>query len=355
MYKFKKIKTIQLEITTLCNAACPQCPRNHYGGKAISNLPIITWDLEKFNFVIEQCLNIDNLEVIYFCGTYGDPMLNPNIEAMCESIRKNLTGVKIVIHTNGGIGKKSTFKNLASKNLVDSIAFGIDGLENTNHLYRRNVKWDRLIDNVTEFIENGGNAIWDFIVFRHNEHQVKEAENISKDFGFTEFNIKTTSRFIGKNHKFVNEVDVQNTKGVFEYKLEIPLKEEYINKSYIDFKEIELETYMKKTEINCYALSVNEIYIGADGFVFPCGWLHDRLYGFEAEQTKDHQEIFNMMDESGGKESANIFSTQLQKIVDGSWFNIIQENWKTNRLERCALICGNKINSIGNQSTISYK
>ena len=41
----------------------------------------------------------------------------------------------------------------------------------------------------------GGIAQWDYIVFKHNEHQVEEARKLSKELGFFEFQIKKTSRF----------------------------------------------------------------------------------------------------------------------------------------------------------------
>ena len=56
------------------------------------------------------------------------------------------------------------------------IIFGIDGLEDTNHIYRKNVKWKKLEENIKIYIKYGGTASWQFIVFEHNKHQ----ENIAK-------------------------------------------------------------------------------------------------------------------------------------------------------------------------------
>jgi hypothetical protein len=49
--------------------------------------------------------------------------------------------------------------------------------------------------NVDAFIAAGGNAEWDFLVFRHNEHQVDAARALALGMGFTLFNAKATSRF----------------------------------------------------------------------------------------------------------------------------------------------------------------
>ena len=46
--------------------------------------------------------------------------------------------------------------------------FAIDGLEDTNHIYRRNTDWVKIVQNATAYIAAGGRAEWDFIVFAHN-------------------------------------------------------------------------------------------------------------------------------------------------------------------------------------------
>ena len=73
--------------------------------------------------------------------------------------------------------------------------FGIDGLEDTNHIYRQGTVFKQIIRNVKAFIQAGGRAQWDFIVFKHNEHQVEKAGELSKKLGFEIFSIKRSNRF----------------------------------------------------------------------------------------------------------------------------------------------------------------
>ena len=93
-----------------------------------------------------------------------------------------------------------------------------------------------------------------------------------------------------------------------------------------------------------------------EGIVLPCGWLHDRLYGVEAECHKDHGKIKGWMDRVG-IENTNCFKNTLGNIVDGPWFKLIKESWTHEwRLERCSVLCGDKINLIGEQNKeIAYK
>jgi MoaA/NifB/PqqE/SkfB family radical SAM enzyme len=343
MYNYYDIQHIQLEITTVCNAACPQCPRNHHGGPVISSLPIITWDLND----VKRILPVDfirQLKTVYMCGTYGDPMANKNILDICYFLKKINPNVKISLHTNGSVGSSKIYKSLAK--IVDYIAFGIDGLADTNHLYRRNTMWNKLITNVESFINDGGNAIWDFIVFRHNEHQVIEAELLSKQLGFKRFNVKKTYRFFNRNHQFIPLILVDG------FKLEPPSNPLYQNQPTSILHWTNLEKYKKSTKISCHYLKEKSIYIGADGYVFPCGWLHDRLYGIESELNIDHSTIEKMMIESGGKSKANCFDTQLVEIVNGHWFKSISDGWESNRIERCSIMCGRNLNFIANQNEL---
>ena len=70
------------------------------------------------------------------------------------------------------------YKQLARLNCT--IVFGIDGLEDTNHLYRQGVKWNNLMDRVQTFISEGGKANWQFIPFEHNKHQIHDAKKLSE-------------------------------------------------------------------------------------------------------------------------------------------------------------------------------
>lgn len=351
-YLYSSIKSIELEISTYCNAACPQCPRNYYGGKIIESLPMINWSLND----LKTALNTDfvkQLESVYFCGTYGDAFANKNLTLMCRWLRDQNPLLKIGIHTNGGLGQVRTYQELAP--VVDFIAFGIDGLEDTNHLYRRNVNWDTVMRNVKVFIDSGGYAIQDFIVFKHNQHQINEAKELSRQLGFKEFNIKKTSRFFNKSHDLVNSVDVLNDQGVKEYHIELP-DAEWTNNAYNVIRQIDFKKYITDTNISCFWMNHNMLYIGADGYTFPCGGLHDRLYGAEVNGTPDQQKIYSMMEQAGGKHKANVFKTSLRDIVEGSWFKTIAHSWTNNRLERCAVLCGEQIKLLSVQNeNISYR
>jgi len=358
MIKFEDIRTVQLEVSNYCNSACPQCPRNYFGGSTISTLPLKKWSLKEFKKLFSKQF-LDQLQEVYFCGTYGDPITNKHILSMCHFLKEGNPDVRVGIHTNGGIGNVKLYQDLAKT--VDFIAFGIDGLKNTNHIYRRNVMWDKVMQNSQAFIQAGGYAIWDYIVFEHNQHQVEEAQLLSQHLKFKEFNVKKTSRFLKRDHTFDNTLEVYNTNGSVDYKISLPSDNKYINTEYkplIDIITIQpIKQYTKNTSISCNAVRIKEIYIGADGFVFPCGWLHDRLYGHEVESHNDHALIKSLMIQAGGNKYTNIFYSSIEQILQGSWFEIIKQSWTNgNRLERCSIMCGTNFNLIKDQNiNVKYK
>ena len=87
-------------------------------------------------------------------------MMNPDI-----AVLTGLTNCKTSVTTNGSIGSRDTWLTLAKEDV--EVVFSIDGLHDTNHLYRQDVQWNKIMERVKWFIENGGNATWKFIIFKH--------------------------------------------------------------------------------------------------------------------------------------------------------------------------------------------
>lgn len=326
---------LELEVTTSCNASCPQCSRNFYGGPKWPSLPLLYMTLDWFQtkFSVEF---LKQLKVIRFCGTYGDPCVHPDLLDIVRWI-KTVTSADIVINTNGGVRSINWWEDLANilDGVNDRVVFGIDGLEDTNHLYRRGVNWKRLIANAKAFNMAGGKSVWQFLPFEHNQHQVEEARQLSKELGFDDFIIKKTTRFVDKKHNFVNRTTVIDNRKIYFIKL--PTDNNLVNPGYEKFSRQHYET----VPIECTAKKFSMIYVGADGYVFPCGFLADRLYGFEAEQHKDYAGIQHLFEVAGGAHKANLNFTPLNDIINGSWFNTLEASWtNSNRLERCAHQCG---------------
>ena len=55
-----------------------------------------------------------NLIGLQFCGNFGDPMGNPDISKITKYFRENNEKVAIYVKTNGGIGDKESYREMAN-------------------------------------------------------------------------------------------------------------------------------------------------------------------------------------------------------------------------------------------------
>lgn len=326
---------IEIELTTQCNAKCPQCARNYYGSKATQTLPVIDIDIEVIKRIPFAELN--DLEVIRLCGSYGDPILHKNLHKIVSYIQ-SVTDASIVLSTNGGTRSINWWAKLGSiMRSTDVVYFGIDGLEDTNHLHRIGVKFSKLIQNVKAFNTAGGNSVVTFLIFKHNEHQLNDVRKLSKDLGCVDFIVKSTSRFITRQHKFITKQPVLNDNRELMYYIEPTTIPEYSNKRYDDFDST--SEIIDNSVVKCIFEHNSEIYLSAEGYIFPCGWIADRMYGEEVEGLPDHKKLTELMHTAGDK-STNLKFADFNDIVFGKWFSMINDTFSTVPFDRCKAQCG---------------
>ena len=94
---YDKLRTIHVELTNNCNAGCPLCPRNIFGGIQDPNLIIseISYD----NFVEWFDPVVKNIRMWIFCGGWGDPCISKDIIPIIKYIREQNNGAIININT----------------------------------------------------------------------------------------------------------------------------------------------------------------------------------------------------------------------------------------------------------------
>jgi MoaA/NifB/PqqE/SkfB family radical SAM enzyme len=189
MFPFKDLKQIHLEITNNCQASCPMCSRNHHGGLENPLIKIQEWTLEDFKHIINQEV-LDQIEHLYFCGNFGDPLLNNDLIDMCQYVTDN-SSVSIRIHTNGSLRNVDWWKKFGHKlnDIEHDVWFGIDGLAGVHEIYRQGTSFEKIINNAQSFISSGGYATWQFIPYKHNEHQIKDCLKLSQRLNFKKFRL----------------------------------------------------------------------------------------------------------------------------------------------------------------------
>ena len=252
------MKQIHVEASTFCNARCPLCPRSLYGYKVEGVYPEVHLQLDKF----KECLaQFPEREYVYFNGNLGDPMMNPNILELALA-----TGCRTSITTNGSIGSKNTWQQLAKNNI--EVRFSVDGLEDTNHLYRQDVEWNKIMDRVKWFIDAGGNAIWKWIPFLHNKHQEDETRALSKELGFKDFQVEDH----GRNYGPALDKDANITHWILPADGSAKPKPYYVKDGIERYKQTHANFFPaeKVYNINCEHEQIKSVYIDAQGRIAPC-------------------------------------------------------------------------------------
>ena len=348
MFNFDQLEFLQLEITSRCQASCPMCCRNINGGLNNPKLVLSDWTFEDFKKIVtDEVLN--QIKYLSFNGNLGDAIINDDLIDMCKYCVKVNPNVSIGIHTNGGARNKEWWKELANS-LPKShiVTFGIDGLEDTHHLYRIGTTYKKVISNATEFISSGGKAAWSFIKFKHNEHQVEEAYKRSIDLGFVLFDIKDTNRFIN-DPKFL----VLDKQGNFSHFLEPPNNSKIV---YIDNNIINnFKSSIKHTQINCSALNIKSIYIDAFKKIFPCSHLGSIPFHYYSKDSfiKDISDNMNnqYVDLLKKLKTNDVLNMSIKDIMSqDEWHSIWKEYWHgENKMIKCAQTCS-KSNTFSSNS-----
>ena len=357
MYNYKQIKTVHLEITSKCNARCPMCARTVCGGKNNPFLPLVELSLENIQAIFPIDF-IRQLNRLYMCGNYGDPIVAEDTLKAFHYFREVNPKIRLDMFTNGSARKEDWWRELAG--VVDLVHFSVDGLEDTNALYRKGTHFPIILKNMKAYLRAGGTAVWDFIVFRHNEHQVNEARDLSMELGFKAFNVKKTGRFFNSvKMEGKDQQVVCNRQGEVEYFIERPLNEKYQNKALAREEKLigkygSLESYLDQTPIKCKVAGEKSLYISAEGHAFPCCWTAGQLYPWYFKEKSSY--MWKLLDElQGGIESVNTKAKSLESIVNGPFFQeILLNSWKRPSIRGgkpkcCAKTCGTEFDPFREQ------
>jgi radical SAM protein with 4Fe4S-binding SPASM domain len=191
--------TIEIEPTTSCNLRCPQC---------ISGLRDFTRDTgmlqsSMFEQVIDELHHDLVWLVLYF---QGEPFLNKKfLDYIRYASQKN---IYTATSSNGHY-----FTDEVAKQTIESglsrLIISIDGTsQETYSKYRIGGKLDEVIAGTQRILywkkqlgSSTPHVIWQFIVFKHNEHELPIIKKLAKEMGVDELAIKTAQVYGYENDK----------------------------------------------------------------------------------------------------------------------------------------------------------
>lgn len=186
-----QIHSFNIEPTNRCVLACPECART--GNAWIRRNPVdIGLDVLGNAFPLDRRTEFAGLKV-NLCGAVGDSIYHKDLHGVLAYLKA--AGLVVELETNGSYRSPEWWeKTHAILQPGDSITFSVDGLRDTNHIYRKNAKWDD-IEWAMRFSAPRLRVHWKFIVFRHNEHQLDEVRALAREIGVHSLSFKKSSRF----------------------------------------------------------------------------------------------------------------------------------------------------------------
>ena len=268
MLKITDIRQVQIELTTRCNARCPMCMRNYRGMEFNSGYPVTELSLADIQHICQPDFLRQLTRGVIFNGNLGDfGAAKDGVEIVRYLVSQ---GTKVYINTNGSTHTPDWWAKLALPGVT--IGFALDGASQLTHgLYRQDTDFDRIVDNALAFISAGGQAIWRFIPFDHNRHEEDHCRSLAKELGFVRFENIHEGRDQGP--VFTRAGDFSHWLGP---KQDWPLDSKSMVKDHITWFDVKTVKPVKDTPVLnmiCQHKRQEELYIAADGTVYPCCFL----------------------------------------------------------------------------------
>lgn len=329
MLRLSDIRQVQIELTTRCNARCPMCMRNYRGMEFNSGYPVTELTLDNIKQILPESFLKQLTSGVSFNGNLGDFGSARDAQEIVHYLAD--LAVPVYINTNGSVRTPDWWASLARPGV--RIGFALDGLADTHSQYRLDTDWNRVIENATAFIRAGGHAVWRFVPFDHNRHQQADCEKLSRELGFARFENIDEGRDRGpaftRTGDFTHHIGQPYDLGSPNIK---PLLHSHL--TWFDPATVKIDKDRQPLNITCQHKRLKEIYITADGHVFPCCFL-----GFYPK-TMTHpgnKQLLPLVHEN------NLFEYDLEHCVQ--WFDAVEETWKKDsiadgRLYGCVNSCG---------------
>jgi len=173
---------LTVDPSNICNLRCVFCPTGQRRGtRAQAILPF-----EKFKKLIDKLgpylFHID------FCN-WGEPFLNPELVEMVRYAKKYNIETKIDTNLNFDITEQLAADILSSG--LDAVNMSVDGAsQQTYEIYRRGGSFEKAFSNMKLLVLTKKmlglakpRLHWQFLVFKHNEHEINKAKTMAEQIG----------------------------------------------------------------------------------------------------------------------------------------------------------------------------
>lgn len=345
-WDYKNLRVF-MDISTYCNAGCPQCHRtNPHGLEKTDWLPLIQWSVEQFKtaFPVKELLYVKNF---HFCGTWGDPMMNKDILKIFNYIAENSPQISISVDTNGSIRSEDFWWNLGvvMKEKL-RVCFDIDGIDQKMHeKYRRFTNLDTILNNMNILSQTSAEVTSQTVLFKHNQDYKEQIIELVKKNGSTSHSFVISDRFSKDNNKTVH-TDKDGKEFVLERADQDSLPKGIIS-----------GTKNRSLSSECivcrWAIPRNEIVINPDGQVLPCCYHANSDFKRKNSSKEVAESVERYMgpwfkEYMENSSEYNVFEKPLSTIMNSNWFikSLPQSIVSENPISICENNCSSKRNYI---------
>lgn len=250
------ILSLEIELTTLCNAKCPLCYRNY---KSFPSRYKVAYS-RKLDDVIAQLNQYPKLNYVMLVGSMSEPTLYKDFIQLVQYLKSRK--IKIEICTNGDTRNDDFWKQLGlSLSMIDEVYFTICGSTQELHeRYRKNTCLKNILHNASVLRAVKPIDIAQCIRFNYN----------SDDFDSEQFK-QLVSQFskVYWTETFYPK-DIDNYVEKFDVSDFIPAKQKLAMYNAIkNYAERKFESN-NKGQANCQSLYCKMQQIDVFGNVYPC-------------------------------------------------------------------------------------
>jgi MoaA/NifB/PqqE/SkfB family radical SAM enzyme len=309
----KRFNLVAVCSTTRCNGKCFSCARELLSPEQKN----IDLDLD----ILKPLL--PNTDFLSFNGIFGDVIYHPKIFSFTEYC-KNYEYLQLEFATNGCFRDNSFWTELGKQKI--KIIFGIDGLEDTHYRYRK-TDFNKVINNMKLFIDGGGYAVWQYITFKYNYHQIEKASQLAKKLGCSEFMAIRANQYDDNKWKRPKE-DVISRNEIFK------LSDKSGKYCYWRFRNGKF---------------FNSIFVDVMGYVHPCCHMGVYTIGLpyftNPEKYPRYDELKPIFMEN--KDKLSLYNNDISDIIENSYLKYIYNN--KDKLSICNYRCYGKLTNINDK------
>ncbi len=199
---------LHIESTNLCNLKCIECPT----GMGTLTRPQGNLSFENFKACFDPVKSRIIYLVLYF---QGEPFLNPELLSMIKYAKKNR--VYTMVSSNGHLFRNKKIAREIVNSGLGSLVISLDGISQKSYQkYRKNGDLFRVFKGIDKIVEakkelklKYPKLYLQFLVMRHNEHEIEDMKIIGKKIGADRILFKKAQIYDFKN---AEEILPQNIK-----------------------------------------------------------------------------------------------------------------------------------------------